>query len=100
MKEGAAVWIGDYVYLYLREQDWWDGCATQVGPWNNGTYCIELSDGTKTNIMISNAIAYVDPAKSCVSWTSAIAIMSMRLPCRYPACKVLMTRSHPSISVL
>lgn len=63
LKEGAAVWIGDYVYLYLREQDWWDGCATQVGPWNNGTYCIELSDGTKTNIMISNAAAYVRSGK-------------------------------------
>lgn len=63
LKEGAAVWIGDYVYLYLREQDWWDGCATQVGPWNNGTYCIELSDGTKTNIMISNAVAYVRSGK-------------------------------------
>lgn len=63
LKEGAAVWIGDYVYLYLREQDWWDGCATQVGPWNNGTYCIELSDGTKTNIMIGNAVAYVRSGK-------------------------------------
>ncbi len=53
LKEGAAIWIGDYVYLYLREQDDWEGCGTQVGSRNNGNYFLELNDGSKTSIMIT-----------------------------------------------
>lgn len=53
LKEAAAVWSGDYIYLYLREQDSWDGCGTQVGSRNNGNYFLELNDGSKTSVMIT-----------------------------------------------
>lgn len=58
LKEGASVWDGDYVYLYLREQDWWNGCASIVGPYNNGNFCIETSDGTKTSVFVTQGGCY------------------------------------------
>lgn len=52
LPESAAVWDGDYVYVYLREQGVWEGTAGTVGPNSNGMYCIETSDGTKTSFII------------------------------------------------
>ena len=59
LPESAAVWDGDYVYVYLREQGDWEGTAGTVGPKSNGMYCIETSDGTKTSFIIRKEGAHL-----------------------------------------
>lgn len=59
LPESAAVWDGDYVYVYLREQGDWEGIAGTVGPKSNGMYCIETSDGTKTSFIIRKEGAHL-----------------------------------------
>lgn len=59
LPESAAVWDGDYVYVYLREQGGWEGTAGTVGPKSNGMYCIETSDGTKTSFIIRKEGAHL-----------------------------------------
>lgn len=80
--EGAAVWDGDYVYLYLREQTWYQGCIGQAGPYHNGNFCIELSDGTKTSILLNGRECYMSAngQRTSLDWKYAKGQYEIAVP--------------------
>jgi uncharacterized protein (TIGR04145 family) len=69
--DAAAIWDGDYVYLYLMENpNWYDGNIHGASPYYNGNFMIQTSRGDKTSLKIQGLQLVEAPAGATLAYNN------------------------------